>query len=160
MHSYLLKKLLPFTLTFVVGAFIGGLFKTYRTARTTYTLQERVTPLLGHEGPFGYGYDRHRSCRMYRRDLLAETRPLVILFKPEARYTPAPGGDRKTVRVNVTFGADGEVKDVQQIQTLLPQAMLEAVERAARQIKFEPETINSVPVSVEKEVEIHLMGGD
>ena len=162
MHSYLLKKLLPFTLTFIVGAIIGGLFKGYGTGPAVWAWPgpPNATPLLGHEGPFGYGYDRRRSCRMYRRDLVAETRPLVILFKPDARYTPEPGGYKNTVHVNVTFGADGEVKDVQQIQTLLPQAMLDAVERAARQIKFEPETINSVPVSVEKEVEIHLMGGD
>ena len=158
MHSCLLKKLLPFTLTFIVGAGVGGLFKVNRARTTMWTWSERATPLLGHEGPFDY--DRHRSCRMYRRDLVAETKPLVILFKPEARYTPEPGGYRRTVHVNVTFGADGEVKDVQQIQTLLPQEMLNAVGHAAGQIKFEPETINGVPVSVTKEIEIHLLGGD
>src|SRR5947209_10645148 len=97
MHSYLLKKLLPFTLTFIIGAFIGGLFKSYRTGPAVWTWESRATPLLGHEGPFGY--ERHRSCRMYRRDLVAETRPLVILFKPDARYTPEPGGYKNTVHV-------------------------------------------------------------
>jgi hypothetical protein len=36
--------------------------------------------------------------------------------------------------------------------------MSEAVERAARGIEFTPETLNSVPVSVEKEIEIYLFG--
>ena len=34
--------------------------------------------------------------------------------------------------------------------------MWAAVERAARQIQFEPETINGMPVSVTKEIEIHF----
>src|SRR5437588_10753824 len=114
MHSYLLKKLLPFTLTFIIGAFIGGLFKSYRTGPAVWAWESRATPLLGHEGPFGY--DRHRSCRMYRRDLVAETKPLVILFKPDARV---PLELREVgeegigpLWVHVTFGADGKVQNV------------------------------------------------
>jgi hypothetical protein len=33
----------------------------------------------------------------------------------------------------------------------------EVVEKAARQIQFEPETINSIPVTVTKDVEIHFI---
>src|SRR2546421_3136929 len=173
MHSYLLKKLLPFALTFVIGAFIGGLFKTHGTGPAAWTWESRSTPLLGHEGPFGY--DRHRSCRMYRRDLVAETKPLVILFKPEARW-PRGAHYLEAVRALVTFGADGKVQQVEPVNKDLKDLLFEygqqkeithidarvliwdAAERAARQIQFEPETINSVPVSVTKEVEIHFIG--
>src|SRR5437868_3213736 len=143
MHSYLLKKLLPFTLTFIIGAFIGGLFNTYRTGPAVWAWESRATPLLGHEGPFGY--DRHRSCRMYRRDLVAETKPLVILLKPPADLTglEARIGDINPVSVNVTFGADGKVQMVEPVGGLYgnvrgggdrhAKLMWEAVERAARQ---------------------------
>src|SRR5437868_12772333 len=160
MHSYLLKKLLPFTLTFIVGAIIGGLFKGYGTGPAVWAWPgpPNATPLLGHEGPFGYGYDRRRSCRMYRRDLVAETKPLVILFKPDANYPRAWEGYRNSVWVRVTFGSDGKVQGVEQLQPLLPDVMLKAVDRAARQIQFTPEIVNGVPITVTKDLEIHFMG--
>jgi len=168
MHSCLLKKLLPFALTFVVGAFIGGLFKTHGTGPAAWTWESRSTPLLGQEGPFGY--DRHRSCRMYRRDLVAETKPLVILFKPDAILplgSEAVKVDRDPVLVRVTFGADGKVQQVTPVgdwcgngQRGPVKLVWDAAERAARQIQFTPQTINGMPVSVEREVEIHFMGGD
>ena len=165
MYSCLLKKLLPFALTFIFGATIGGLFKSRVTTRT---LTERNTLMLDHSG---YGH----SCRMYRRDLVAETKPLVILFKPDAHW---PRGLMQSeegispVRVIVTFGADGKVQQVEPGNNCLITARQDwgftskgvketsvwaAVERAARQIQFEPETINSVPVSVTKEIEMHFM---
>jgi hypothetical protein len=150
MYSCLLKKLVPFALTFVVGATIGGFFKS---RVKTWTSTERTTLMLDHGG-YGYGH----SCRMYRRDLVAETKPLVILFKPDANYPHAGEGYVNSVWVRVTFGSDGKVQDVQQLQPLLPNLMLKAVDRAARQIQFTPETVNSVPVSVTKDIEIHFMG--
>ena len=158
MHSCLLKKLLPFTLTFVVGAGVGGLFKVNRARTTMWTWSERATPLLGHEGPFGY--ERHRNCRMYRRNLVAETRPLVILFKPDAvlPYRDEMGKEgNNLVSVSVTFGADGKVHAVEQLPPSMPDVMKQAVERAARQIQFEPETVNSVPITVTKDIEIQFM---
>src|SRR2546423_1113639 len=165
MHSCLLKKLLPFALTFVVGAFIGGLFKTHGTGPAVWTWESRSTPLLGQEGPLGY--DRHRSCRMYRRDLVAETKPLVILFKPDARWPREVdvGKGLSTEWVRVTFGADGKVQQVESVYNpwkskALPgtneAAVWDSIERAAREIRFTPEIINGMPVSVTKEVEINF----
>ena len=144
--SLLLKKALPFALTFVVGGALGGLTwlfggseKKAETALVTST------------------YDFRAGCANARRyKLVAESKPLVILFKPDARYPSASG--TKSVRVRVTFGADGKVSRVEHLQPLLPAAMLEAAGRAARGIEFTPQTVNSVPVSVEKEVEIYLFG--
>src|SRR5436309_11558545 len=133
MYSCLLKKLLPFALTFIVGATIGGLFKSRVTTRT---LTERNVLMLDHGG-YGYGH----SCRMYRRDLVAETKPLVILFKPDARWPrglEARKNDLNPTLVRVTFGADSKVHEIKpggdwpvEITHLTDPAVWDAVERAA-----------------------------
>jgi hypothetical protein len=152
MCSFLLKKALPFTLTFVFGAALSGLVGLFGSS------EKRSEWVVG-TPTYEYG----RSCRMRRRNLVAETKPLAILFKPDARYPLAPGG---RVRVNVTFGADGEVKAVKPLASWLHgrdedlvrvKAMWDAVENAARQIRFTPETVNGLPVSVEREVEIRFL---
>ena len=158
MLTCLLKRVLPFTLTFILGAVIGGLFNVRRAGPAMWTWPDKATPLLGHDGPFGDALREGRSCRMYRRDLVAETKPLLILFKPDARFLRVGEGYRNSVWVRVTFGADGKVQKVEQLQPLLPDVMLKAVEHAAWQIQFEPEMINGVPVTVTKDVEIHFMG--
>lgn len=153
MYLFLLKKALPFTLTLVVGTALGGLTwlfggpgKKAETAVVTRT------------------YDFKDRCGARRRHkLVAESKPLLILFKPDARYPLAPEG---RVLVNVTFGADGEVKAVKpraswsrgRDQDLVRvKAMWDAVENAARQILFTPETVDGVPVSVERDVEIRFL---
>jgi ribosomal protein L35 len=169
MFSCLLKRVLPFTLTFMLGAFVGGLFKAHRAGPAAWTW-ERVAPLLGHEGPFGYGYGH--SCRMRSRYLVAETRPLVILFKPDAILPPELDSEQWSVgimSVRVTFGADGKVQRVESVEShrfrgnakeekrdKREAAIWDAVERAARGIQFKPEMINSVPVTITKEVEIYV----
>ena len=176
MLTCLLKRVLPFTLTFMLGAVIGGLFKIHRAGPAVWALPDNATPLLGHDGPFGDALREGRSCRMYR-NLVAETKPLVILFKPDARWPRELRGvgkkDIGSLWVHVTFGADGKVQNVgltgdsmsrlgmdgpvganEETELFL---ILWAVERAARQIQFEPETVNSVPITVTKDIEIHFM---
>jgi hypothetical protein len=144
MYLFLLRKALPFTLTFIFGAALSGLVGFFGSS------EKQAGSVLGTRT-----YEFGSRCRM-RRKLVAETKPLVILFKPAARYPSGAG--MKSVRVNVTFGSDGKVSRVEPLQPSLPAAMSEAVERAARGIEFTPETLNSVPVSVEKEIEIYLFG--
>jgi len=159
MYSCLLKKLVPFALTFVVGATIGGFFKS---RVTTWTSTERTTLMLDHGG-YGYGH----SCRTYRRDLVAETKPLLIHFKPDARVPVVPFEGYISAWVRVTFGADGKVQGVEPIGSSfvnfkprnLPN-VIRSVDTAARQIQFEPETVNGMPVSVTKEVEIYFMADE
>jgi TonB family protein len=148
MISCLLKKALPFTLTFIVGATVGGLFKSHRSYEAAWSVN--VTPLMGHEGQFG---DRH-GCRAYRRRLLAESSPLVINSQPTATYTTMAKrhGLTGVVRLRVTFGADGSVKEVVPLR-LLPDGLTESAEAAAWQIKFTPATENGVPISVAKTLE-------
>jgi hypothetical protein len=171
MYSHLLKKALPFTLTLVVGAALGGLFgprggespgwASWRNARREFRFGER----RGH----------HDHCRMRRRHLVAESKPLAILSKPEAVLTRAFKGalGMPPARVLVTFGSDGNVQAVEPLDDYAVKAWRDwpsaaadplaadawqAAERAARRIRFEPETINGMPVSVTKEVEIRFAG--
>jgi hypothetical protein len=160
MYSFLLKKALPFTLTFVFGAalgVVGGLFGSSEK-KTEYVLSTRT-------------YEFRSRCRARPHNLVAETKPLAILHKPEAILPAGSGGFKSNpefIAVNVTFGADGKVQQVEPPACLAydcydmrdeRSGRWEAVERAARLIQFTPETINGVPVTVVKVVEIHLAFG-
>jgi hypothetical protein len=146
MYSLLLKKALPFALTLVLGSFIGGLFKSFGPG--DYNAKHARA----------YGYGEGRSCPMHARGryLVAESKPLKITFQPDADGKLMSQEPYRYVRVSVTFGADGKVQKVEQLQPLLPNVVLKAAERAAWQIQFEPETDNGVPVTVTREVEIRF----
>ena len=73
MYSFLLKKALPFTLTFVFGAALGGLVGLFGPS-------ERAGSFVGTRT-----YEYGNRCRMRRRNLVAETKPLVILYKPKTK---------------------------------------------------------------------------
>ena len=161
MYSHLLKRAVPFTLTFVLGAALGGLFGSFGAGGRS------ASALEGRDRAFGHG--RGNACRMRRYNLVAETKPLVILFKPDALVPRGPGAEGPgSARVLVTFGADGRVQAVEPLDDRSVEAWRDrpapgadaawrAVERAARQIRFLPETINGKPVSVTKEVEIRFL---
>lgn len=152
MLTYLLKSALPFTLTFVIGAALGVFLNPF-SARSEKCCRAPRTEL--HDYSRGKGHScKHR--RFKGRELVAETKPLVILFKPSARWFPVYREYRDYVRVRVTFGSDGKVQGVEHLNPLLPSAMLEDVERAARGIQFTPETINGLSVSVTKETDIYF----
>ena len=161
MFSLLLKKALPFTLTFVVGTALGGLSWLFGAPG-----ERGGRALVTGAYDFGGGCDGARR----RHRLVAESKPLVILFKPDARWPrnvePGKEGARPAV-VRVTFGADGKVQDVRPLTSRFDvgdddlvgvKAVWESVEHAARLIRFSPETINSVPVSVTRDVEIRFYG--
>ena len=151
MFSCLLKRVLPFTLTFVVGATLGWLFNFHGTG-VQYTAR-----LESHPAPFAYGYGR--SCRMYRRDLVAETKPLVVLEQPPAVYTAEAKrhGFAGAVRLNVTFGLDGAVKSVECLRGQ-PYGLTEAAERAAWRIVFIPAKINGLTITTKRTVEYDFPG--
>src|SRR4051794_19750940 len=134
MCSLLLKKALPFALTLVLGSFIGGLFKSFGPGA------QRAEPARSYF--YGYGEGHGRSCPMHARQryLVAESKPLKITFQPDADGKLISQEPYRYVRVSVTFGADGKVQKVEQLQPLLPDVVLKAAERAAWQIQFEPET--------------------
>jgi hypothetical protein len=157
MYLFLLKKALPFTLTFIFGAVLSGLTGLFgaseKKAESVFSTRTRT-------------YEFGSRCRMRRRHLVAESKPLTILNVPDARVPRGFVGEgvAGVVPVKVTFGADGTVRKVEAADLyarndveLPPRSLWDAVEKAAKQIQFTPETINSVPVSVEREVEIHFI---
>ncbi len=169
MYSLLLKKAIPFALTFAIGSFAGGVFKFF--------VPGGVTTIRARSFHHGYGESRSGCDHGRRRYLVAESKPLVILFKPDARLPREFDGLTKdgleSAPVSVTFGADGEIQNAtlsadwlfartggmsDANTTVEIMAVSRAVERAARQIQFAPETVNSVPVTVTREVEIRFMG--
>lgn len=153
MYSLLLRKALPFALTFVIGSLVGGLFKAAGFGGRSYD----------HPRAFYYDYGEGHSCRMryQRRYLVAKSKPLQITFKPDAVFKGVKGG---TVPVSVTFGADGTVRMVG-LSTFYSdhdarppeRAMRDAAVNAAWQIQFQPETVDGVPVTVTRDVEIRFM---
>lgn len=159
MYLFLLKKALPFTLTFIFGAALSAVTGLFGAS-------EKKSELV-----FSTRTYECESLRMRRRHLVAESKPLAILHKPDAILPVASGGvmsNSEFIPVNVTFGADGKVQQVEPPACLAydcydmrdeRSGRWEAVERAARQIQFTPETINGVPVTVVKEVKIHLTFG-
>lgn len=166
MYLFLLRKAIPFTLTFVVGAALSGLVGLFRPGATK---TEVAAVSYTREGDPG----RRGSCRMGRYKLVAETKPLDIRHVPEARWPLGAergvGGVPSPARVRVTFGADGRVREVAPLTSgfrlsgeslVETKANWEAVERAARLIEFTPETVDGVPVTVARDVEIHFARGD
>jgi len=159
MCSLLLKKAIPFALTFVLGSFIGGLFKSFVPGGQS----------TNHARAYYYGYGEGHSCRMRARRsyLVAESKPLLISFKPDARWPRGimmRGGVPPSARVNVTFGMDGKVAEVSPAESWLMDWQTSTlkgvwldVERTAKEIQFEPEMVNGLPVTVTREVEIRFM---
>lgn len=167
MYSLLLKKAIPFALTFVLGSVIGGLFKSFVTGSPSFS-----SPRAFH---YGYGGGRSGCKHAGRRFLVAETKPLAILnvpdavwprdFKPDAPWSGEYKSDYKFpgAWVRVTFGSDGKVQRVEPSDEPYPSlgatgdmVLWECMERAARQIRFEPETVDGVPITVTKDVEIQF----
>ena len=166
MYLFLLKKALPFTLTFIFGAALSALVGLFGSSekKSEWVLGTRT-------------YEFGRSCRMSsrRHRLVAESKPLTILYKPDARR-PAEllGTDKENIDsfwVSVTFGADGKVYEVKptvewvkahspglagHIQNSEFQALMHAVESAAKGIRFEPEKVDGRPVTVTNDVEIRF----
>ncbi|MGH9902613.1 MAG: energy transducer TonB [Pyrinomonadaceae bacterium] len=145
MMSSFLKRIVPFLLTLMVGAALGS-FASLFGSRTTDDVSavKFTTP----------GTFRKKSCGMKARDTYYSSGKPIILFKPEPQYTEAArrNGVTGVVRLNVTFGADGVVSEVEEIMTL-PYGLTEEAKRAARGIKFSPAVLNGQPVSMTRIVE-------
>lgn len=133
-----LKRILPFTLTFVIGVGLGGfagLFKSRTTQRAEFVLS-------GSGFDHGHGY---RGCK--------KSTPVVHTYEPNTRYTKEAWekGITGTVRLRVTFGADGEIKDVVPVLGL-PYGLTEEAAKVAWRAKFIPATERGRPVTVTKEM--------
>jgi TonB family protein len=144
MTTCFLKRVLPFTLTFLLGAAVAGFSGLLRAGGPAGTLKRAQ-----------YSYGGGGGCgSSYRHKLLAESKPLAINYRPTAVYTYAArkNGFTGTVRMRVTFGADGAVKAVETLQGQ-PYGLTQSAERAAWRTGFTPATENGLPISVTRTVE-------
>lgn len=82
---------------------------------------------------------------------------LTILAKPRAQYTELARLTLTsgTVRVRVTFSADGQIRNVL-VMNFLPFGLTPQAVQAAKQIRFTPEIRNGAPVSVSKMIEYNF----
>lgn len=82
---------------------------------------------------------------------------LNILSKPRAKYTELARlmQTTGTVRLKITLSADGQIKNVL-VLNFLPHGLTQGAVKAVKQIRFEPETYNGVPISVIKNVEYNF----
>ena len=103
---------------------------------------------------YGHGAKRGGCGKGYRHKLLAESKQLAINYRPTAVYTREA---RKreyagTVRMRVTFGADGAVKAVETLHGQ-PYGLTQSAERAAWSTNFTPALENGLPISVTRVLE-------
>ncbi|HLM56761.1 MAG TPA: energy transducer TonB [Pyrinomonadaceae bacterium] len=145
MTTSLLKRVLPFTLTFILGAAVAG-FAGLLTRGGGAGLFKRDR--------YGHGPKRGGCGSAYRHKLLAESKSLSINYQPTAVYTrEARKRDHTgTVRLRVTFGADGAVKAVETLQGQ-PYGLTQSAERAAWRTSFTPALENGLPISVTRVIE-------
>lgn len=142
-----LKRVLPFTLTLLIGLAIGGIFNYFTTE---ITLNKRVDSRLQSAYSAEGGGCRSRRASNYSFNSYS---PATILSEAEASYTEEARRNQTEGQVilRVTLGADGTVSDVETI-TSLPDGLTEQARMAARQIKFIPAVHNGHKVDETKTI--------
>jgi TonB family protein len=158
------KKFVPFALTFALGLLTANLLPKENPAKfsPTNVKPPSRTVYVGDGTRPGRG---SAACGDYRETesdadgklvnpVRSELTSLKILAKPRANYTDAARANQVqgTVRVRVTFLANGEIGSISPVSSL-PDGLTEQAIAAARQIKFEPAKRAGIPMSVTKVVE-------
>lgn len=88
---------------------------------------------------------------------VGETKSITITAKPSPRYTDAARQNniQGTVRLRVTFNANGTVGGVSPVNSL-PNGLTEQAIAAAKQIRFQPAMRNGQAISVTKQIEYNF----
>ena len=142
---YLVKRVLPFMLTFAVGIAFAGLFSfssefpvvevpTYGTASSKTSCFAKKTDEV------------HASAR--------DLTKLQILSKPRPGYTALAreNNTEGTVVLRVTFLPSGKIGSIEPVKSL-PDGLTEQAIEAARRIRFEAPTVDGQPMTVVKSIE-------
>lgn len=133
---YMLKRILPFALTLLLGLLLGGFVNPFYGTRH----EEKTKAMLVFSG-----VDGHRGgCPSRMLDRTSS----FVRFKPLARYTDEARRHATTgiVRLHLKVNADGTVSDVMPLNTL-PYGLTEAAVDAAKRIEFSPATLYGQPIS-------------
>ncbi|HEY0323165.1 MAG TPA: energy transducer TonB [Pyrinomonadaceae bacterium] len=141
-----LKRVLPFTLTLIVGLAIGSFFNLFSAKPQTEVNAVRLQSSYATGGG-------SRGCRSRSRSYAETYKSATILSKAEPAYTAEARRNRTEgdVTLRVTLGADGNVSNVETI-TSLPDGLTDQAIKAARQIKFVPATYNGSPADEAKTI--------
>ncbi len=134
-----LKRVLPFTLTLIIGTGISGLFNLFSPSPkpSSDTNAYRLESV----------YETRSGCRNSKRSYRSGTKSADIIYRPEPYYTEAARRNQTegNVTLRLTLGADGTVTGVETI-TGLPDGLTEQARRAAKQIRFNPATRDGSPI--------------
>ena len=142
MRTCVIKRVLPFALTLIIGTALGNLIGQVSPRKD----EAKIVPV-------GNSY---RSCA-YRSRNTESSRPLLINFKPQARYTEEARrrGVTGIVELRVLFGKDGMVSDIVPFKKL-PYGLTEEAIKAARGIKFTPALKGGEPVDTVQFIEFEF----
>jgi TonB family protein len=137
----MLKRLLPFILTLLLGTALGTL----------------LNPASQRAHRFAQPTNKKSS---YPRKVFSNHTWVNIKLQPTVKYTEAALRNHVTglVRLRVLLDANGTVSDVVPLETL-PDGLTEAAIEAARKIEFIPATDDGEPISVWVEIN-HEFNGD
>ncbi|MDQ3684054.1 MAG: energy transducer TonB [Acidobacteriota bacterium] len=145
MYTSVIKRVLPFTLTLIIGAALGNLLSA------VFSRTDRAPNV---SAPSARTY-KSRGCRSRRRERVESNtltfahdrifsseeleQRAVLLSKPQPGYTEAARMNNVsgTVRLSLVLGANGDVLDVTVINGL-PDGLTEQAIDAARGIRFMP----------------------
>ncbi len=153
MLTCILKRVLPFTLTFIVGAAGGGFVKLFSVGENEQV--EAPMPVMSSIANPVAAISDYQNCCYYdlsdhESEPLQVDCPLSVLNQREITE-----GINDIMLLRATFGADGRVHRVEPI-TPLPQALKDEASNAAKKILFFPKTLNGKPISVTKEVIVNF----
>lgn len=163
------KTFFPFCVTFLLGVLAAIPFQTLRTELKFREVRNELVSnhKNGTEGTghcFTKSHSSELNCFACEKGTIARNdeksvlqsnlNPLQIVSKPRANYTDAARNNQTegTVTLRVTFLANGEIGNVSMVK-YLPDGLAEQAIEAAKQIKFEPATLNGKPVTVTKQVQ-------
>ncbi len=154
-----LKRVLPFILTLLVGVMVGsGLKRDDRADRAetpgaapqSCRMRKRHIPMMQPAPPLpSFDKDPFTAREVTRR--------ADISYKPQPRYTSAARENvvTGTVRLRMVLAADGTVRDIVPL-TFLPDGLTEEAIEAARRIEFTPASKDGRAVSQYATVEYNF----
>ena len=153
--NYCWKKIVPFTLTFLVGLFAAISFQTSITVNKIEKDQNSCNRNIYEEGN-GIGSSGGEGSFTDKASKKSDsiTNSLRIISKPRANYTDTARQNniQGTVTLRVTFLASGQIGNISTVSGL-PCGLTEQAIAAAAKIKFEPMLVNGNPSTVTKQVQ-------
>jgi TonB family protein len=155
------KTIVPFTIALMLGVLAASLFQKiiYRGENQIAVKSSDKEVGSGSGISSGSGYGGGGGYEVKTQTIpRAGTNPVQILSKPRPKYTDVARQNVVTgiVRLRVTFLADGQIGSVVPVTTL-PYGLTEEAIMAAKNIRFQPATVDGKAVTVSKTVEYSFM---